>query len=347
MMSIAGIDVTFEQMRQRSCAAANMLTELGVGRGDCVALFTATCPEWVYFWLGAARIGAVSAAVNAANKGDFLLHTLRLSQAKVILTDADRRPRIDEVADRLDTVTDVVVQDDSLDASAEIECIDRPPVGPRLGDRVTVGALFYTSGTTGPSKAVATTWHYLFSVAATVASAGNFARARCCGRRCRCFTSARRPACWLRCWSAERPCWPGFSPRRGVGRRPRPRCHRFRRCRGDGFDAAEPARRSARRAAAVAVHLGRAHRRELLPRHRKALRLSHRHDVRDDRGVSDRCQKRGRRGSSREHRVGPNPNFEVRIVDADGNPQPAGTVGEIACRAQVPARDERRVRESR
>ena len=114
MMSIAGVDVTFEQMRQRSCAAANMLADLGVGRGDRVALFTATCPEWVYFWLGAARIGAVSAAVNAANKGYFLLHTLRLSRAKVILTDADRRPRVDEVADALETLTDVVVEDDSL-----------------------------------------------------------------------------------------------------------------------------------------------------------------------------------------------------------------------------------------
>ena len=91
MMSIAGVDVTFEQMRQRSCAAANMLAGLGVGRGDCVALFTATCPEWVYFWLGAARIGAVSAAVNAANKGDFLLHTLSC-RGKVILTDVERRP---------------------------------------------------------------------------------------------------------------------------------------------------------------------------------------------------------------------------------------------------------------
>ena len=28
MMSVAGSDITFEQMRQRSCAAANMLAEL-------------------------------------------------------------------------------------------------------------------------------------------------------------------------------------------------------------------------------------------------------------------------------------------------------------------------------
>jgi crotonobetaine/carnitine-CoA ligase len=172
MMSIAGVDVTFEQMRRRSRAAANMLSGLGVGGGDCVALFTATCPEWVYFWLGAARIGAVSAAINAANKGDFLLHTLRLSRAKVILTDAERRARVDEVADGLDASTDVVVLDDSL-----TEALSSTPVHP-VGDspaaEADIGVLFYTSGTTGPSKAVATTWHYLFTVAATAAAAWEF-----------------------------------------------------------------------------------------------------------------------------------------------------------------------------
>src|SRR6516162_10203977 len=151
MMSIAGDDVTFEQMRQRSCAAANMLADLGVARGDCVALFTATCPEWVYFWLGAARIGAVSAAVNAANKGDFLLHTLRLSQAKVILTDVERRPRVDEVVGDLATVTHVVVQDDSLSGALLRETAAVPDNSAGIGE---LGSLFFTSGTTGPAKAV-------------------------------------------------------------------------------------------------------------------------------------------------------------------------------------------------
>src|ERR1700759_4503763 len=172
MMSIAGVDVTFEQMRQRSCAAANMLTELGVGPGDCVALFTATCPEWVYFWLGAARIGAVSAAINAANKGEFLLHTLRLARPKVIVTDPERLPRVDEIADGLDSVPHVVVQDDSLRDRFEHAAAETVAECAAALDEV--GSLFYTSGTTGPSKAVATTWHYLFSVAATVAAAWEF-----------------------------------------------------------------------------------------------------------------------------------------------------------------------------
>ena len=71
----------------------------GSQRGETVALFTGTCPEWVYFWLGAARIGAVTAAVNGASKGDFLSHALRLSQAAVVITDAERHPRLLEVAD--------------------------------------------------------------------------------------------------------------------------------------------------------------------------------------------------------------------------------------------------------
>ena len=114
MMSIAGTSVTFAQMRDRSCAAANVLVELGVKRGETVALFTGTCPEWVYFWLGAARIGAVSAAVNGASKGEFLSHALRLSRAAVVITDAERHPRLLEVSGAVESLRSILVRGDSL-----------------------------------------------------------------------------------------------------------------------------------------------------------------------------------------------------------------------------------------
>jgi crotonobetaine/carnitine-CoA ligase len=172
MMSVAGVPVTFAQMRDRSCAAANALLDLGIGHGDTVALFTATCPEWVYFWLGAARVGAVTAAVNAANKGEFLLHALRLSRAKVVITDSERQPRVGDVTDRLETLSAVLVQGDSLDRVLARSATRAPEVAGTGPDEV--AALFFTSGTTGPSKAVATTWQYLFSAAASVASAWEF-----------------------------------------------------------------------------------------------------------------------------------------------------------------------------
>jgi crotonobetaine/carnitine-CoA ligase len=334
MMSIAGVDVTFEQMRQRSRAAASMLAGLGVGRGDCVALFTATCPEWVYFWLGAPRIGAVSAAVNAANKGDFLLHTLRLSRAKVVLTDAERRPRVDEVAGRLDTVIDVVVQDDSLTEAlcnpAEHAVADSP-AGP-----ADVGVLFYTSGTTGPSKAVATTWHYLFSVAATAASAWDFGPGEVLWTAMPLFHLSAAPSVLAPMLvggttvlaKAFHPgeVWDDIRARGAIGFvGAGAMVSMLRNLPADPRDAQLPLRFIS--AAPIDTNSYR----DIEKRY--GCRIVTMYGMTEAfpiavKGVADE----GVPGTSGR----PNPNFDVRIVDEHGDPLPPGTVGEIACRPRHP-----------
>jgi carnitine-CoA ligase len=334
MMSIAGTDVTFAQMRQRSIAAATLLTELGVGRGDGVALFTGTCPEWVYFWLGAARIGAVSAAVNAANKGDFLLHTLRLSRPKVILTDPERRPRIDEIVQRLDTVTSVVVQDDSLRRALEDTCGDSVPDSCAGPDEV--GTLFYTSGTTGPSKAVATSWHYLFSVAATVASAWEFGAGEVLWTAMPLFHLSAAPSVLAPMLvggttvvaQAFHPgeVWDDVRARGAIGfagagamvsmlqnlaADPRDAQLPLRFISAAPIDATSYPEIEKRYGCRIVTMYGMT---EAFPIAVKGM---------GDDGVP---------GTSGR----PNPNFDVRIVDADGNPLPAGTVGEITCRPRYP-----------
>jgi crotonobetaine/carnitine-CoA ligase len=77
-----------------------------------------------------------------------------------------------EVADAVGTVKSILVRGDSLTAALEDASTTAPEVAPAGPDDV--GALFFTSGTTGPSKAVATTWAYLFAVARTVAAAWEF-----------------------------------------------------------------------------------------------------------------------------------------------------------------------------
>jgi crotonobetaine/carnitine-CoA ligase len=185
LMVVDGVDISFAQMLDRSNAAANVLLGLGVSRGDTVALFAGSTPHWVYFWLGAARIGAVTAAMNAANKGDYLRHALAISRAKVVVTDtAERCLRVLEVAGGLDLLHTVLTDEaraageSGLTVRSTTELLDsdsaaNPPAA--LGFRPSdTAALFFTSGTTGPSKAVATSWHYLFTAAATVASAWEF-----------------------------------------------------------------------------------------------------------------------------------------------------------------------------
>ncbi|OBB03395.1 ATP-dependent acyl-CoA ligase [Mycobacteriaceae bacterium 1482268.1] len=185
MMQIAGEPITFTEMRDRSCAAANALQHCGVSEGDTVALFGSNSPAWVYFWLGAARIGAIPSAVNASNKGDFLRHALAVTQAKLVFTDSEERlARTLAVADSLPALHTVLGGRELSTPAASyrvrslkdlLQQSDQsgPPSG-RARNPDDFGALFYTSGTTGPSKAVAISWRYLFTLAATVASAWEF-----------------------------------------------------------------------------------------------------------------------------------------------------------------------------
>lgn len=334
MMSIAGVDVTFEQMRQRSCAAANLLTDLGVGPGDRVALFTGTCPEWVYFWLGAARIGAVSAAINGANKGDFLLHALRLSRAKVMLTDAERRPRAAEVADAADSLTSIVVQDDSLTATLSRHTGDAPVGDP--GQPGDLACLFYTSGTTGPSKAVATTWHYLFSVAATVASAWEFREGEVLWTAMPLFHLSAAPSILAPMVvgattvlaGAFHPgeVWDDIRARGAVGfAGAGAMVSMLRNLPAGPGDAALPLRFIS--AAPIDADSYRAIEK------RYGCRLVTMYGLTEAFPIAVKAlADDGVPGTSGR----PNPDFDVRILDESGNPLPADTVGEIACRPRYP-----------
>lgn len=333
MMSIGGVPVTFAEMRERYCAAAELLIELGLGEGDTLALFTGTCPEWVYFWLGAARVGVVTAAVNAASKGDFLAHALTLSNAKAVLTDSDRQQRVAEVSGRVDTLKTTLVQGNSLSQRlASVSGDARPPAAVGPGD---VGALFFTSGTTGASKAVATTWHYLFSAAATVASAWEFAAGEVIWTAMPLFHLSAAP-------TVLAPMLVGGTSVLADGFHPTTVWDEIRSCGAVGFAGAgamvsmlwnlPPDPRDAHTglrflsAAPIPAELYRG------IEHRYNCRVVTMYGLTEAfpiayKPVSDE----GVPGTSGSV----NPAFDVRIVGADGHPVPDGDVGEIACRARA------------
>lgn len=330
MMVIDETPVTFAQMRERSCAAAHALAELGVQRGDRVALFAATCPEWVYFWLGAARVGAVSAAVNTANKAEFLAHALRLSGAKLVITDSVGESRIGEIASEIDTLSSVVVLDGSLAGDAAREWVGGQ------GNTDDVGALFFTSGTTGPSKAVATTWHYLFSAAAATTNAWELAAGEVLWSAMPLFHLSAAPMVLA-------PLLRGSTTVLRAAFHPGGVLDDIRACGAVGFAGAgamvsmlyaQPAEEADRdnplRFISAAPIDAAVYRRV---EERYAVRVVTMYGLTESfpiayKGVSER----GVPGAS--GRI--NPAFEVRIVGTDGKPLLAGTVGEIACRALTP-----------
>jgi crotonobetaine/carnitine-CoA ligase len=330
MISIGGTPVTFAQMRDRSRAAANMLLDLGVQRGDTVALCTATCPEWVYFWLGAARIGAITAAVNAANREDFLVHALRLSRARVVLVDALRHRRLLEVIDRIAGIDHVIVRGDSLSAllrNASIRVPDAVSCGPD-----DLGVLFFTSGTTGPSKAVATTWPYLFTAAATVAASWEFSAGDVLWTAMPLFHLSAAP-------TVLAPMLVGGTSVVAGEFRPRRVLDEIRACHAVGFAGAgamvsmllnqPPDARDAELGLRFisAAPIAAAEYRSIEQRY--GCRIVSMYGLTEAfpiavKSVSDE----GVPGTSGTL----NPRFDVRIVGQDGQPVPSGVTGEIVCR---------------
>jgi carnitine-CoA ligase len=332
MMSIAGTPVTFSQMRDRSNAAANVLVDNGVTRGDTVALFTATCPEWVYFWLGAARIGAVTAAVNVANKDEFLVHALRLARAGVVITDAERRPRVDQIVDRVATMKTILTTGDSLTAALTRAPTAPPDAAPCRPDEM--AALFFTSGTTGPSKAVATTWHYLFSAAAGVAAAWELVEGDVVWSAMPLFHLSAAPSVLI-------PMLLGSTTVLSAAFRPTEVWDDIRACGATGFAGA---------GAMVSMLWNQpadARDSQLPLKFISAAPIS----VDSYRGIEERYDAKvvtmygmteafpiAYKGVSEDGVPGTsgrvNPAFDVRIVGDDGRPLPPGSVGEIACRAK-------------
>jgi carnitine-CoA ligase len=333
MMCIGETPVTFAEMRDRSGAAANVLSDNGVARGDTVALFTATCPEWVYFWLGAARIGAVTAAVNAANKDEYLIHALRLSHAKVVITDAERQSRLKEIVARVDTVKTTLVVGESL-ARTLARASSAPPDDPLGPDEL--AALFFTSGTTGPSKAVATTWHYLFSAAAGVVTAWELHTGDVVWSAMPLFHLSAAP-------SVLAPLLVGSTTLLAVTFRPTEVWDDVRRSGAAGFAGAgamvsmlwnqPPDPRDAQlplrfiSAAPISADMYRS------IEARYSARIVTMYGMTEAFPIAFKSvSEEGVPGTS--GRV--NAAFDVRIVDDDGRPLPVGDIGEIACRPKLP-----------
>ncbi|GAC1398847.1 MAG: ATP-dependent acyl-CoA ligase [Mycobacterium sp.] len=333
MMSIAGTPVTFAQMRDRSRAAANVLAGLGVNRGQTVALFTGTCPEWVYFWLGAARIGAVPAAVNAASKGDFLLHALRLSKTAVVVTDEERHAHLTDVAEKVETLRSVIVQGNSLDTALSQASGNAPSEPP--ADPLDI-ALFFTSGTTGPSKAVATTWHYLFTTAGTVASSWELGSGDVLWTAMPLFHLSAAP-------TVLAPMLVGGTSVLAGAFHPGTAWEEVRSCGAVGFAGAgamvsmlwnlprEPRDTEVGLRFLSAAPIAADMYRDIEERY--GCRIVTMYGMTEAFPIAYKSvSEEGVPGTS--GRI--NPAFDVRIVDPHGQPVPEGMVGEIACRARAP-----------
>ncbi|MEX0906796.1 MAG: AMP-binding protein [Gemmatimonadota bacterium] len=175
--------MTYRQVNARASALAAALHELGVERGDRIALDLPNWPEFVISLFGAAKLGAVIVPLNPRYTVPELQYMLRHSEATVVVS-AESFNGVDylqlfenfltSLPDLQYVVTvgeedlwydDRIYQFEDLVSSGEGRDVPLVQVDPAED----TFAIVYTSGTTGKPKGVALTHQNLLMTAAATA----------------------------------------------------------------------------------------------------------------------------------------------------------------------------------
>ena len=179
--------LTYRQLHQEVCRFANALTEIGVVKGDRVAIYLPMVPEAAIAMLACARLGVVHTVIFGGFSSEAIKDRVNDCQAKVVIT-ADggwRRGKVVELKANVDralpgtpSVRHVVVLKRTGNPVAMSEGRDRwwhdlvagKPAEHKAKAFDSEHPLFilYTSGSTGKPKGVLhTTAGYLLGVAMT------------------------------------------------------------------------------------------------------------------------------------------------------------------------------------
>jgi len=168
--------LTYGQAHAQVQAIGAWLIEQGVKPGDRVAISMRNYPEWLLIYWATFCIGATVVGMNAWWTGPEIDYALDDSTPNVMVLDAERLARINNLADRMSQIIMVGVRlpediagitpwQDVISHAGTIPALDIHPDD--------VACIFYTSGTTGNPKGaelthrgcVSNIWSLMFSAA--------------------------------------------------------------------------------------------------------------------------------------------------------------------------------------
>ncbi len=170
---------TYAQAWQETARAASTLRGHGVGPGDAVLSWQPNGANAVRTWLGTNQLGAVYVPVNTAYRGMLLEHVVENSGARVIVLHPQLLDLLDEIDPAaLEIALTTAPVPEWKGGAVAVETLELAADGADAEDPCPAQpwdpyAIVYTSGTTGPSKGVVSSYAHLWASAIS-ASAGVF-----------------------------------------------------------------------------------------------------------------------------------------------------------------------------
>ena len=152
----------YTTLRERVGRLAAALAELGIGRGDTVAVMDWDTHRYLECFFAIPMMGAVLHTINVRLAPEQILYTINHAADDAILLHVDFMPIIEQIQDRIERAVQLVYLDDRGDAvtppgfAAEYESMLAAAADYAFEDfdENTTATTFYTTGTTGDPKGV-------------------------------------------------------------------------------------------------------------------------------------------------------------------------------------------------
>ncbi|XP_017070492.2 long-chain fatty acid transport protein 4 [Drosophila eugracilis] len=172
--------LSFAEALEFSQKIAGYFKDLGLQKGDCVALLMETRLEYPCIWLGLSQLGVITALINSNLRGESLLHCIKVANAKAIIVGSELLEELKSLKEK-EQLKDVPIYqytDDKMrevpghgllpgavDLDSALKTQERLQLPSKACAEESRSKLLYvyTSGTTGlPKAAVITNLRYLF-----------------------------------------------------------------------------------------------------------------------------------------------------------------------------------------
>ncbi|KAH8284570.1 hypothetical protein KR018_004560 [Drosophila ironensis] len=175
-------ELTYAEVLELSQKVAGYFHKQGFGKGDCVALLMETRIQYPCLWLGLSQLGVITALINSHLRGDSLLHSIKVANAKAIIMGNEFIETLHALRQTNKVLRDLPVYQYSEDygwtnflhGAVDLNLALRSQEKLELStsgssEEVKSKLLYvYTSGTTGlPKAAVMTNLRFIFMTAGT------------------------------------------------------------------------------------------------------------------------------------------------------------------------------------
>ncbi len=163
---------SYAEMQATAVRTANALRALGIKQGERVLVWLPNGADCLRIWFGLNYLGAVFVPLNTAYRGALLEHSIGLSEARLMIVHADLCPRLNDVNRK--ALQEIVVIGGApppieglvVHPQAALDSIDvSPPTLDRPIAPWDMQSIIFTSGTTGPSKGVLSSYVHLHQMA--------------------------------------------------------------------------------------------------------------------------------------------------------------------------------------